>query len=811
MNRIATSARLAISLAILSLSAMLLAHLLGMFPNRRQFIVEKRIGLCESLALNCSILASKDDVGSLANNLKAVVRRNDDVYSAALRRHNGQLVSSIGPHAEHWQDSEDGRSTETSIRVPIMLASEPWGWVEVAFAPIDQAGFWGFYMDPFYSFLGFVGAMNGLVFIFYLRRALTHLDPSRVVPDRVRSALDTLAEGLIVLDTNGRIAMANRAFAQSIGEQPHRLQGRKASDLPWNTVDGDTNYPWTEVMNSNAAQTGVPLALQSDGDESRSLRVNAAPITDDKGRNRGALVSFDDVTALEKKKSELLKMLQALKLSREEIKEQNEQLKTLATQDPLTSCLNRRSFFELFENAWSQARTEDTLLCGIMVDVDHFKSVNDTYGHAVGDEVLRGVSSTLRSCARPGDIVARFGGEEFSVVLPNTDLNEAFEAAERIRLAIADLEFEQGLQVQASLGVSCISLGAADPQELLEQADKCLYVAKRNGRNQVVRWDEVPADIEVDETEISRTKPAANLTQESDEKQIPFHAVTALLSALSFRDSETAGHSTRVADLCVEMARDIMSVSETYVLEIAAMLHDIGKIGVPDAILLKPGKLTEQEWRIMRVHDRIGVEIVKAAFSSPALVEIISTHRAHYGGDPQSPQLPSGKDIPVAARILAICDAYDAMVSDRVFRKGLTREAALAELSRHAGKQFDPELVQQFIRMMLRNRPGQQQRRQQTSKESALSIGLQIEQLAHAIDEQDLDGLSALAERLELTAHKHGIEKIEQVANQLRELVAEEDDLQHLIMVTHDLLDLCRSTQRASIEREAAEYCESHV
>jgi len=135
---------------------------------------------------------------------------------------------------------------------------------------------------------------------------------------------------------------------------------------------------------------------------------------------------------------------------------------------------------------------------------------------------------------------------------------------------------------------------------------------KRNGRNQVIRWDAVPDDIEIDESKISRT---VEVEDEVVDQPIPFHAVTALVSALGYRDVSTAEHSRRVADMCVEMATDQMTASESFILEIAALLHDIGKIGVPDNILLKPGPLTETEWEFMHKHDRIGVEIIRSSFN----------------------------------------------------------------------------------------------------------------------------------------------------------------------------------------------------
>jgi hypothetical protein len=276
---------------------------------------------------------------------------------------------------------------------------------------------------------------------------------------------------------------------------------------------------------------------------------------------------------------------------------------------------------------------------------------------------------------------------------------------------------------------------------------------------------------------------------------IPFHAVTALMAALSYRDALTAEHTRRVADLCVLTAKDIMTQRECYIMEVAALLHDIGKLGVPDAILLKPGSLTQEEWAIMSAHDRIGVEIIMAAFSSPELTEIVRMHHAWYGGNPRSPELPTGEDIPLRARILTIADAYDAMVSDRVYRKGRSRAEAFAELRRCARKQFDPRLVERFIEAVTANDQSRHRPALAVSKQSALRIGMQIERLADALDSKDLASLTAMAGHLSATARKEGVPQIADLAGQLEQLARTQPDLMEMVKLTMELLQLCRSTQ----------------
>jgi putative nucleotidyltransferase with HDIG domain len=378
------------------------------------------------------------------------------------------------------------------------------------------------------------------------------------------------------------------------------------------------------------------------------------------------------------------------------------------------------------------------------------------------------------------------------------DVADAMEAAERIRLAIMSIRLYEPaeLRLTASLGVSELKFGANDPQEMINQADLCLYMAKRQGRNQVICYEESFANVEVDETKVSRTKTSE--TPVVDEPSLPFNAVSALVSALAYRDVGTAEHSRRVADLCVRLAEGLLDQRQTFVLETAALLHDIGKIGVPDHILLKPGPLTEEEWKLMGRHDRIGVEIIASAFNCNELSETIRTHHSFYGGMSRDEGLPSGNDISIYARILTIADSYDAMVSDRVYRKGRTHEEAVAELRRCAPKQFDPDLVERFA-AMFENQPAPNADGEVVvPKAMAIQIGQQIERLAHAIDVQDTNSLQILASRLGDVARHHNVETIALVADRI-ESGASVENVQwiNLLRDTQQLLDLCRQTQNA--------------
>ncbi|MFM9964549.1 MAG: diguanylate cyclase [Planctomycetaceae bacterium] len=817
MRWIPTSVRLTFCLVSLTVSCLLLAATCGLIPDTRSAVMNGRAELCESIAINHSVLATRGDVIAMKASLKAIQERNVGIESLAVRRASGELEFEFGEHSAHWQPSEDGRSSDTQILVPISQGEQLWGTIEVRFQPIRTSGWRGLLREPLFQLVLFMSVVGALGFLMFLSHTLRQLNPTKVIPSRVRSALDTLTEGLLILDDQQRIVLANVAFSRIIGREPDKLVGFNMSELPWRNHDSQgtdklKQIPWREAFDSATPTTGVLLDLQVTTEQRRTFLVNAAPIFSEKNRCQGVLTSLEDVTPMEQKKKELHFTMEQLKQSAEEIRQQNEKLERLATTDPLTECLNRRSFFPQFETLWKTAERHRQPIACIMVDVDHFKSVNDTHGHATGDEVLRGVAAVLRNTARVGDLVCRFGGEEFCVLLPCTEIDEAKAAGERFRLAIAAAKFPK-LSITASIGVSARSLGASDPQEMLDQADKCLYVAKRNGRNQVVGWDNVPSESlnseSLNSDLLSHDEPTSRAKHEAKpetaDQTIPYRAVTALLSTLSYRHQPTAAHCRRVADLCVILAESRMSLRDCYLVETAALLHDIGKIGVPDAILLKQSALTREEWDLMRHHSTIGLEIVRASFGNARLTQIIEAHEAFFGGTQHHPNFPTGLDIPLGARILAVADAFDSMTNDSVYRQAMTVEQAIAELRQCAGAQFDPELVESLIdAVSSRTSTHSTWQAEAVTRDAAVDVGNQIENLVAAIDDHDIERLRSLADRLKATAQLSGISPIATSASSLEAAVAENADLLDILESACELVDLCRSTQRAFLQNAIA-------
>ena len=793
MPRLSSIHRIVLGLCSLTVTVVLVASLLGFVPNPQPIEEQARRSYCESTAVSFMALAARMEASQLQSTLDVLKSRNLSVRSIGVRDASGALVLQSGPHKALWTSVGNEVSSHDEAIVPITSNGDHWGQLEVTWEPSTALSIFGFYPRPELLLTSLVGLLTFVVFSLYLRKVMQHVNPSKVVPTRVRDALNSLAEGLLVLDKKQSIVLANESFANVAGQSSEDLIGKHPSVFDFQVAadSGAPELPWMITAKYSRPVKGV-LLTRGVGEQQRTFSVSTVPVLDEKQESRGVVVSFEDVTQLQKKQQELREALSSLKTSTDEIRTQNRELEWLATRDTLTGCLNRRSFFRDFEASWKEAVDGNLPMAAAMVDIDFFKAINDNHGHGMGDEVLRVVSRKVMETVGEAGVVCRYGGEEFTVLFPNTTIDEAEIHAEKCRLAIQHLKFEK-LSVTASLGVSALCQKPENPQALLDQADKCLYVAKRNGRNQVVRWDKAQEQIARlrDETAPTRAEEA----EKNAASNIPYRAVAALTSALAHRDQAAAIHSRRVADMCVATAEGLLSLRDCYVLEIAALLHDIGKIGIPDSILRKPGRLTPEEMEAVHRYNRMGVDIVRGSFSAPVLTEIVEQHVVHF--DMSNAERGAGPDQQpsISARILAIANAYDTMVSQLSYRHKMSKNEAFAELRRCSGTQFDPELVERFIGAVQLRHHHHAQSDAVVTKESALSIGLLLEQLVMALDSQDAGQLSDIASSIQITATTHGLMDIGKLAQQLRETLDEPHDEIEVMQMAGELLDLCRSTQ----------------
>jgi diguanylate cyclase (GGDEF)-like protein/PAS domain S-box-containing protein len=535
--------RLSIALVLLTVNLLFLANMIGFVPDESEAALELRKNLSESLALQFSAAAQKGELQTIQSTLRAVVERNDTIRSAAIRTQDGKLLALAGEHLAHWKPPLDGKSTSTHVHVPVFRKNENWATVEIRFAPLWTNNLASGFTNSFVGLLAFIGLGGFLSYFFVIKRSMRELDPAAVIPERVQKAFNVMQDGVVILDEKEQIVMANTSFSSLFGKSPAAMIGLKGSELGWLDCQSPkqvSQLPWFKVLQDGQEHKGASLSLLNSQGSKIKLAVNAAMVTDNAGKCRGTLVTFDDITQLEEKNFELNDTIEKLQLANDEIEAKSQELETLANCDPLTLCLNRRSLAPKFRALFSQAKSGQEHLSCLMVDIDFFKSVNDRYGHATGDQVIKTVADVLKTCTRDTDLVGRYGGEEFCVVLPKLYLDQAAQIAERIRQTIENKSCS-GVKVTVSLGVSSLELNTNKPDELIDQADKALYAAKNSGRNRVITWGqdfnpvaEVDGGAQIQQ-EVSQSEKSA--TSDTDQTQLQ-HRVLELEGLLEKRTLE---------------------------------------------------------------------------------------------------------------------------------------------------------------------------------------------------------------------------------------------------------------------------------
>jgi diguanylate cyclase (GGDEF)-like protein len=481
---------ISIGLASLVFVAMLLAQMLGLFPDERAALAESRSELATTVAVACSQYLDRDDPESMSVFVADVVRRNQDVSSAAIRSASGNVLLECGEHVNHWPDLPPDVSRLNYVQIPLFANNQRWGRVELRFQPPHESSIPGISNMPWFKALIFVGLVAFLFFLLYLRRVLQHLDPMSVIPERVRVMMNTLAEAIFILDADGRIVFVNTAFSSLVDIPDAKLQGRNPEGFEWISPDSEQappDFPWTACLNNGEASRGTPMRLRAKGRSLHTLSINVAGIAGPDKKIRGALVTLDDMTQVQAKNVQLQSALESLDKAHQQLAEKSEELERLASRDPLTSFFNRRAFFSAAEEILKTACREEKHVGCIMIDLDHFKSINDTYGHQAGDEVLRRTADAITDVLRDTDIVGRYGGEEFAVILPEQDGQRTQQVAERIRKSIEEWPMPDR-SMTASIGVASAApwRDVATLPNLIAVADKALYEAKETGRNKVV-------------------------------------------------------------------------------------------------------------------------------------------------------------------------------------------------------------------------------------------------------------------------------------------------------------------------------------
>ena len=367
----------------------------------------------------------------------------------------------------------------------------------------------------------------------------------------------------------------------------------------------------------------------------------------------------------------------------DELKRSMAEAELRASTDELTATFNRRRFAEIATESIASAGDRCALL---LLDADHFKQINDAYGHAAGDAVLVGLATRLTAGLGPGDCLARWGGEEFAVLLRDVASDsDLVERAERLRRAVDAVPIVHGdLRVELTISVGCAlaSSGAQTLDALLETADRCLYAAKNEGRNRV------------------STVPAAGAASASRPESEALGLARALSFASSIREGVPEEHAEQVATLAAQTAEHLeLPQRAVERCRLGGWLHDVGKLAISEQILMKPGPLDEAEWDRMRTHPVVGAAVVGRVAALRQAAPGVRHHHERYAGGGYPDNL-AGRAIPIEARIIAAADAYAAMTATRPYSSAKTAAEAAAELRRSAGTHFDPVVVESLLAVL---------------------------------------------------------------------------------------------------------------
>jgi len=312
MNRISTAWRMSFGLALLTISVVFAADFVGLIPDPSGAVLEGRKQLCESLAIQSAVCLERNDLAAVQATMQLVADRNDDIISASLHTVDGKLLALTSDYVEGPTGNSEKESVPTRVLVPIFMGDKRWATMKVCFCEVMPGGIERLWTGPTVRMVIFVGLVGFMAYLWFLKRTLRYLDPNSVVPKRVKTALDTLVEGVVLLDKDERIVLANSAFARNVGHPEASLLGQKAACLNWRSTATDQTpdvLPWTAALRDGQAQTAVPLEFTGRSDDIRKLMVNAAVICDEHNDKRGAIATFDDITKFEEQSMQLQEML----------------------------------------------------------------------------------------------------------------------------------------------------------------------------------------------------------------------------------------------------------------------------------------------------------------------------------------------------------------------------------------------------------------------------------------------------------------------------------------------------------------------
>lgn len=461
------------------------------------------------------------------------------------------------------------------------------------------------------------------------------------------TTLKSIGDAVIATDNKGCMTFMNPVAEALTGWGQEEAIGKDLKDI-FNIINEKTREavedPVTKVLREGAiiGLANHSILIAKDGIET-PIDDSAAPIKDDKGNVIGVVLVFRDIT---------------------ERRQAEEQVKYLSFHDKLTGIYNRAYFEEELKRLDTERQLPLSLIMG---DVNGLKLVNDAFGHREGDKMLSKVAQIIKDACRKEDIVSRWGGDEFAVVLPRTNRETAIEICERIWKTCSE-GYDGPIRPNVAMGTSTKENVSRDIQEILKEAEDMMY----------------------------RKKLVENVSVRSS-------IIFSLHKTLQKRICETEEHTRRLQNKALQMGHALrLSESQLSELTLVALLYDIGKIAIPDEILIKPGPLSPEEWENMKKHPEIGFRIAQSSYELAHLAEAILAHHERWDGTGYTRGL-KGNEIPLISRIIAIVNAYYVMIFGRPYKKPITQQEALEELKKYAGSQFDPQLVNIFIKIVSRS------------------------------------------------------------------------------------------------------------